>query len=188
MIDLVKEAEKMQTFCREQGWKFCFIGGLALQTWGEPRVTEDVDLTLLTGFGNEQHFIKTLLENFTGRLSDTAQFALKNRVLLLQSKNGIEFDISLGAFSFEESAVERSSLQEYLPEIFLQICSAEDLIVFKAFADRGRDWVDIESVIIKQDNLDWDYINAQLAPLVELKYAPEILTKLEKLKRKNSSR
>lgn len=64
----------------------------------------------------------------------------------------------------------------------MKICSAEDLIVFKAFADRGRDWVDIESVIVKQDNLDWDYINFQLAPLVELKYAPEILTKLKKLR------
>lgn len=103
-------------------------------------------------------------------------------MLLLQSKNGIEFDISLGAFSFEESAVERASLQEYLPEVFLKICSAEDLIVFKAFADRLRDWADIESVIIKQDNLDWTYINFQLAPLVELKYAPEILIKLEKLR------
>lgn len=60
MIDLVEEAEKMQSFCREQGWKFCFIGGLALQIWGEPRVTEDVDLTLLTGFGNERYFINML--------------------------------------------------------------------------------------------------------------------------------
>jgi hypothetical protein len=181
MINLVEEAKKMQNFCDAQGWKFCFIGGLALQTWGEPRVTEDVDLTLLTGFGNEESYIETLLERYTGRLPDAAQFALRNRVLLLQSENGVEFDISLGAFPFEESAVERSTFQEYLPNVFLKICSAEDLIVLKAFADRGRDWVDIESIIIRREKLDWYYIYEQLAPLVELKYAPEIITKLQKL-------
>ncbi len=69
MINLVEEAKKMQSFCDEQGWKFCFIGGLALQTWGEPRVTEDVDLTLLTGFGNEESYIKTLLERYHGEIT-----------------------------------------------------------------------------------------------------------------------
>ncbi len=182
MINLVEEAKKMQSFCHEQGWRFCFIGGLALQIWGEPRVTEDVDLTLLTGFGNEERYIRKLLEKYAGRLPDTAQFALKNRVLLLQSENRVEFDISLGAFPFEELAVERSTFQEYLPNVFLKICTAEDLIVLKAFADRSRDWADIESVIIRQEKLDWRYINEQLTPLVELKYAPEIITKLEKLR------
>ena len=30
------------------------MGGVALQRWGEPRLTQDVDLTLLTGFGDEE--------------------------------------------------------------------------------------------------------------------------------------
>ena len=56
------------------------------------------------------------------------------------------------------------------------------MIVLKAFADRDRDWSDIKSVLIKQDRLDWTYITEQLAPLLELKEAPDILDKLEKLK------
>ncbi len=78
--------------------------------------------------------------------------------------------------------IHRAEYKEYLPDISLKICTAEDLIVLKAFADRDKDWNDIKTVIIKQDKLNWRYINEQLAPLVELKYAPEILTKLEKLK------
>lgn len=31
MINLVEEAKKMQDFCDGQNWRFCFIGGLALQ-------------------------------------------------------------------------------------------------------------------------------------------------------------
>ena len=79
--------------------------------------------------------------------------------------------------------INRTSKREYLPKISLRICSAEDLIVLKAFADRNKDWSDIESVLIKQRKLDWKYINQQLAPLVELKEEPEILTKLEKLRK-----
>ena len=37
-------------------------GGLAVQRWGEPRLTRDADLTLLTGFGKEARFASALLE------------------------------------------------------------------------------------------------------------------------------
>jgi len=54
------------------------------------------------------------------------------------------------------------------------------LIVLKAFAARGQDWVDIERIIVRQTgNLDWSYIRAQLRPLAELKEAPEIVDQLE---------
>ena len=62
----------------------------------------------------------------------------------------------------------------------LRTCSAEDLIVFKAFADRPKDWLDIEGVIIRQPGIDWPYVRTQLAPLAELKDAPELVDKLER--------
>jgi hypothetical protein len=46
---VLKAAGEVQSFCQSQGRKFCFIGGVALQRWGEPRLTQDVDLTLLIG-------------------------------------------------------------------------------------------------------------------------------------------
>jgi hypothetical protein len=71
----------------------------------------------------------------------------------------------------------------YPPDISLRTCSAEDLIVFKAFADRPKDWMDIEGVIIRQSaRLDWSYVREQLAPLAELKDAPDLLAKLERMR------
>jgi len=183
MTDLISTAAELQVFCESHGWKFCIIGGLALQFWGEQRLTKDVDLTLLTGFGAEEFYIDTLLQKFPSRINDAKNFALRSRVLLLQTESGIGIDISLGAFPFEESMTNRADYQTYLPDIKLKICSAEDLIILKAFADRIKDWSDIQTVLIKQENLDWTYINEQLAPLVELKEAPEILTKLENLQK-----
>ena len=56
-------------------------------------------------------------------------------------------------------------------------------VVFKAFANRAQDWADIENILTVQRKLNWKYINKQLAPLVELKEEPEILAKLEKLRK-----
>ena len=61
MIDAVEEllhaAAKIQVSFLQQGWRFCFIGGVAVQRWGNPRFTQEIDLTLLTGFGGEERFV-----------------------------------------------------------------------------------------------------------------------------------
>jgi len=59
-------AEDLEQRCQEQGWQSCLIDGLALQRWGEPRQTIDVDVTLLTGFGQEEVFVRKILEWYTG--------------------------------------------------------------------------------------------------------------------------
>jgi len=50
MQSLVDVALEVQTFCESQGWRFAIIGGMALQIWGEERLTKDVDLTILTEY------------------------------------------------------------------------------------------------------------------------------------------
>src|SRR5437773_8409744 len=107
MIDLFETARQLQEFCDRQNWRSCFIGGIAVQRWGEPRVTLDVDLTLLTGFGAETGFIDSLLSAYPARIADAKEFALRNRVLLLRTGDGVGIDISLGALEFEESVVGR---------------------------------------------------------------------------------
>jgi hypothetical protein len=63
-------AAELQAVCQSNDWQFCFIGGLALQRWSEPRETVDVDLSLLAGFGDEQQFCDVLLKHFAARISD----------------------------------------------------------------------------------------------------------------------
>ena len=180
MTALIQAAADLQAVCETNRWRFCFIGGLAVQRWGEPRETVDVDLTLLTGFADETRFISVLMNTFEPRIDDAANFARVNRVLLLRASSGVGLDIALGGLPFEELAVTRSSLFTYPPDVPLRTCSAEDLIVFKTFADRPKDWLDIEGVIIRQPGIDWPYVRAQLAPLAELKDAPELVDKLER--------
>ncbi|MCX6867297.1 MAG: hypothetical protein NTV46_13945 [Verrucomicrobia bacterium] len=183
MKDLVEEAAELQVLLEAQGWDFCFIGGLAIQRWSEPRLTKDMDLTLLTGFGNEVPFVDLLLAHYTPRRADAREFALMYRVLLLQTASGIGIDIALAGLPFEETAVGRSILVEYAPDIRLRTCTAEDLIVMKAFADRPQDRIDLRGILVRQGtgNLDWKHIWEHLTPLVELKESPEILSHLKML-------
>ncbi len=60
MISLFQVAQQLQRLCEARQWRYCFIGGVALQRWGEPRVTQDVDMTLLTGFGGEEEYVRAL--------------------------------------------------------------------------------------------------------------------------------
>ena len=182
MNPLFAAALELQGFFEARQWRFCFIGGLAVQRWGEPRLTLDVDCTLLTGFGEEARYVDELLAAFTARVDHPREFALTHRVLLLYGRSKVPLDIALGAMPFEERCIERASTFDVGNGQSLLTCSAEDLIVFKAFAGRERDWLDIETTILRQGaTLDVDAVSRELIPLLELKGDADTLPRLQRV-------
>jgi len=182
MNALFRAGLEIQQLLETLNWPFCFIGGLAVIRWGELRMTQDIDLCLLCGFGKEAKYAQVLLDNFQARIPDALTFALTNRVLLVSTSNGVAADISLSGLPFEEEMIKRSSPFDFYPDCSLITCSVEDLIVLKAFADRTKDWMDVESIILRQgNNLDMDYVLRQLSPLCDIKGASEIITRLKNL-------
>jgi hypothetical protein len=182
LADLIFAAARLQVSWKSMGFEFCFIGGLAVQHWGEPRQTNDVDATIWTEFGNERPVIQRLMEQLPGRIEHADQFALVNRVLLVQEASGVDVDISLAAFPYEQELIHRSREQSFRG-VGLVICGPSDLIILKAFANRPRDWQDIRGVIIRSGSqLDWQLIESELQVLAELKEEPEILEQLHNLR------
>lgn len=180
--DLLRTAAALDETMRRRSWRFCFIGGVAVQRWGIPRFTQDVDLTLLTGFGGEEHFVDTLLQELSPRRPDARAFALRHRVLLARTPGGVDVDIALGALPFEERCVARASAWRLDTSTVLTTCSAQDLVVHKVFAGRDLDWGDVEGVLIRQHGkLAWQQIREELGPLLELKGTVEALGKLDRL-------
>jgi len=176
-------ALEIQSFIESQNWDFCFIGGVAVLGRGEIRMTQDLDITLLTGFGEENKFIKKMLSNFETRISGAEEFAMENRIILIKSSNGVSIDISLGGIDFEKEMIKRADFFEFLTNCSLKICSAEDLIIQKAFAGREKDWMDIKGIIAKQENLNWEYIILQLEPLCDVKGGQKVINKLLKVRK-----
>jgi hypothetical protein len=179
---IVDAASELQAFCTERGWRFCFIGGIAVQRWGEPRFTADADITLLAGFGGEEDFIRPLCAHFRPRRPDAEAFALRYRVLLLESQTGVGLDVALGAVPFEIKSIERASAFEIGQGKILTTCSAEDLLVHKLIANREKDWIDIEGVLVRQwDKLDLMRVRTEVQPLLDLREDYEPLHRFERL-------
>lgn len=188
MNGLFEAALEIQQFFQIRQRPFCVIGGMAVLRWGEARMTQDVDVSVLTGFGGEEPFIQALLTQFVSRIRDPLPFALRHRVLLLAASNGIPLDVSLAALPFEEQMMARATPFAYSPECIIITCSAEDLMVMKAFANREKDWMDIDGIACRQaDGLDVRYIAEQLAPLCEIKGQMEILDQLHRVIKKYSN-
>ncbi|MCJ7513577.1 MAG: nucleotidyltransferase [Anaerolineales bacterium] len=157
---------------------YTVIGGIALQFWGEPRFTLDLDLTVEDRL-DLGDLVKMTTEAFGSRVSDPYQFARQHRILLL-SVEDVNVDIALALQGYEESLFERSQTYEVEPGKSIHICSAEDLIIHKALAGRSQDLADIEGVIYRQrDLLDVRYIRSWLRKFSSALDNPELLAHFE---------
>ena len=89
MLEVIRAAHELQLLCTAESWRFCLIGGLALQRWGEPRETIDVDLTLLTGFGEEDRFNWTCIRQ---QLEPLAELKEAPEILGELERRRLEFE------------------------------------------------------------------------------------------------
>jgi hypothetical protein len=89
MNPLLEAGLDLQRLLDSWNWRTCLTGSIAVLRWGEARFTRDVDLVLLTGFGDEDSCILPLLEaGYKGRIPDAAAFARRNRVLSRGYRSG----------------------------------------------------------------------------------------------------
>lgn len=169
-MTLFQAAAEIAEFLEEHGVNYAILGGLAVQYWGEPRATHDVDITVMVPQEQLERFVEQILQKFRPRLPDASTFALRHRVLLVEASSGVPIDISLGIPGYEEEVLRRS-VRVHLPDVrSLQFISAEDLIVHKCVAGRARDQEDVERILVRQRlQVDLAYIRRWLqdfAPLV----------------------
>ncbi len=187
MKALFEEAALLQTALENEGWEFFFVGGIAVQIWGEPRLTTDIDLTVFTGLVNENERVNTLFSILRPReksVEEAIEFSKLSRMLLLRSANGLDIDMMLSGIPDLGEEYARSSFQRFTPEISLRVCSAETLVGMKTYAGRNRDIADVETVLIKQSKLDWDYIDTYLDAIAEYDDIQEKRSILQALKEK----
>lgn len=160
---------------------YVIIGGIAVQRWGQPRLTRDVDVTILLPAGKEEPVLREILRSFPGRVEDALQFALVNRVLPVSIPGGSEADITLGLLGYEEDVVARAVDYDLGDGRVVRLCSAEDLIIHKAVAGRPQDLMDIEGIVARQrDRLDLAYLRRRLSEFSALLDDPEIAQRFER--------
>jgi len=56
-------------------YSYAMIGGMAVQRWGEPRFTQDVDVTVAAPPDDLEGFVRAIVARFTSRVEDAVTFA-----------------------------------------------------------------------------------------------------------------
>jgi hypothetical protein len=175
----IKAALAMHDFFEGLGLKCAVIGGIALQFWGEPRFTHDLDITVQDPT-DPVELVERATDAFGSRVANPQAFAQDTRMLLLQVEE-VAVAIALALQGYEDALFARAQSYEVEPGKHLFICSAEDLIIHKALAGRPQDQADIQGVVVRQgDDLDVRYIRSWLRRFSETLADPEILGRFER--------
>lgn len=175
-------AWRLDRFFTSRAIPYAIIGGFAVQRWGQPRFTRDVDVTILLPPGSETATLREIVAAFPARVEDPVAFALEHRVLPLTVPGGSEADVSLGLPGYEEEVIARSVAYDLGGDRAVRVCSAEDLVIHKALAGRVQDLLDIEGIVARQGKaLDVAYVRRWLTELGRVSDDPEVPARFERI-------
>lgn len=139
---------------------YMLIGGQAVLLHGEPRLTQDIDITLGADLGALADVLEVCRRVGLDPLpEDPAEFVRETFVLpTVERETGVRVDFIFSTTPYEREAIGRAVSVEVAgtPVAF---ATAEDLILHKLFAGRARDLEDARGVVRRrQPEIDWSYV------------------------------
>ena len=170
LIEALKEAV---CFLDKNNYRYVLVGGLANTFWGMVRATRDIDLKVLIEEGKYKKFREKAYEEFKAR-SIPQETPLIVSVLASNSV-GIDFLMTIPGYDI---IVFDRAVQSTINNLKIWLCSLEDLIIYKAIANREKDWLDIERMLSEHiDKIDLNYVKKWLSQFVDALEKPEILNR-----------
>ena len=165
-------------FLEKNDYRYAIIVGVALSQWGRIRVTQDVDFKVLVTDTEYTAMRAALRAAFPTRAREHVP---ENPFIVAVEIGGVVVDFLLTLPGYEELIIERAVRRDF-GNFSAWVCSAEDLIIQKVVAGRGKDWPDVEALLIAQcGKLDEAYIEDWLSQFAEALEKPEILTDYKRL-------
>ncbi len=159
MNPLYQAIARLQKRLSDAGIESAVIGGIAVSVWARPRATEDVDFKVLLDRDGVQQLLDVLQPDYIPLQADPAQALRRHGVLFVKDNAGIRIDLQLADVSFDEEAIRRAQTVELEPGLSAQVCSAEDLLIYKIISTRQQDQIDVESIVRTQGSqLDDAYV------------------------------
>lgn len=155
---------------------YMIVGGQAVLVHGQPRLTNDIDVTLgLEPFEAER--ILDLLPSIglVPLVDRVSEFLQETFVLPVQhQETGIRVDIIFSLSEYERDAIARA-VPTQIGAANVRIATVEDVIIHKLVAARPRDLEDVRGLMAKNRNFDEQYVLKWLRA-----YDQELETDLEK--------
>ncbi len=132
------------------GWYL--FGAQAVQVWGTPRLSADVDVTVRLPSGEDAASLVTALRDagFDLRVADADDFVARTRVLpFVHRPSRIPVDVVLAGPGPEEEFIARAR-RVSLAGVSVPVLSPEDLVVTKILAGRPKDLEDVRGILREQ--------------------------------------
>lgn len=165
-------------FLEEHGYRYAIIGGIALAQWGAIRVTRNIDIKVLVPNLDYTAIRDALRKRFP---KPARPHAPDNPLIIAVEIGEIIVDFLLAVPGYEEQIIERAVRRD-LGGFSAWVCSAEDLIIQKIYSGRGKDWLDVEALLVEQHGkLDEAYIEDWLMQFAEALEKPEIVAEYRRL-------
>lgn len=144
-VDLVGMLLRLHDALESAGLAHAFGGALAL-AWcvPEPRATADIDLNVFVPVDELDRVLAALPEGVETTEQARRSMARDGQARLWWS--GVPVDVFLNTDEFHADVGCRIVRHQILGQD-LPFLACLDLAVFKAFFDRGKDWVDIEQML-----------------------------------------
>lgn len=159
MKNIYNSLKSLHDHLTDNNIEYAIIGGLSLIFWGESRITRDIDVKLLLSRDETEKFLRLIENKFKPFINNPAENLNEYGILFVQDATGMRIDFHLSDTSFDRIVIERAELTEVEPGVKVNICTAEDLIIYKMLSTRDIDRRDIESILDYQGkSLDDNYI------------------------------
>ena len=142
---------------------YMIIGGQAVLLYGEPRLTEDVDVTLGADRDALSHVLDLTEDMALSPLvDDPGPFVAETMVLpCADTDTEVRVDFVFSFSPYERQALERVRRVE-LGNASVRFAAPEDVIIHKLVAGRPRDREDVKGILAKGPDLDESYLRRWL--------------------------
>ena len=163
---------------------YMIIGGQAVLLYGEPRLTRDIDITLGVNVDHLDELLAVVQELTLKPLpKDLKSFVRQTMVLpALDETTGIRVDFIFSFTPYETEAIKRAKKIKIMDRE-VNFASPEDLIIHKIFAGRPRDIEDVRTVLLKNPDIDVQYIRKWLKEFDLFSEKKEFLKTFEEVKK-----
>ncbi len=168
-----------------RGWgnRWYVFGAQAVLIWGRPRMTADVDVTVVLVPPDTGRFVKEMQSTgFELRVRDVDDFVRRTHVLpFVHTRTGMPLDVVLAASGLEQEFLNRAR-QARIGDLEIPVISPEDLVIAKILAGRPQDLQDIAGVLARQKkSLDLERIRNTLKSLESALAQSDLVPAFERL-------
>jgi hypothetical protein len=177
ILDCLIDVDRVLT---EQQITHAFGGALALANYADPRGTNDVDVHVATQFTEAGPVLKALEREGFCPEGDPALALLTAGTRMVRGFDVVDFFFSFDAF--HERMLERrrpAVIQIGATQRTFEVIGPDDLVVFKVSLNSGKDWVDIEAMLVAGTVIDLDLVRQELLAL----RGPTMLPRIARLSR-----